>query len=101
MEADEIKEVRIDSSNRLFVLPKSKTFPYIYREAMEVSWDCKSRALHSPVPRKWSHVMWFQQILDAAREQGCELVLTVNTHWLNVPISVKDEILALPARPNA
>ena len=95
MEIDEIKEVSIDSSGRLFVQPQAKAFPYIYREAMEVTWDSSARSLHSPVPREWSYSQWFQKIVSAAREQGCSLVLTANTQWHNVPVTVKEEIQAV------
>lgn len=94
MEIDQIKEVYIDSSGRLFVQPQSKAFPYIYREAMEVSWDSSAQALHGPVPREWSYSQWFLQILSAAKEQGCVLALSANKHWRNIPALVKEEIQA-------
>lgn len=95
MEINEIKEVSLDSAGRIFVFPQSASFPYIYREAMEVTWDSAAKALHSPVPREWSYSRWFQQIVAAAKEQGCSLVLTENTHWHNVPAEVKEEIQAV------
>ncbi|MEJ1959881.1 MAG: hypothetical protein WDM70_11045, partial [Nitrosomonadales bacterium] len=50
MHIDGIKEVGIDHEGRLYVTPKSKTFPMIYREAMEVHWDVKGRYLYAPPP---------------------------------------------------
>jgi hypothetical protein len=95
MEIDEIKEVSIDSSGRLFVQPKSCSFPQIYREAMEVHWDPAVKALYSPIPREWSYPRWFQQIAAAAKEQSCILVLSADTHWRNVPAEVKEGIWAV------
>lgn len=94
MEIDEVQEVSIDSAGRLFVQPSSHSFPFIYREAMEVSWDLSTKALHSPEPRDWSYPKWFQQISAAAKEQGCTLILSANTHWRNVPPEVKESIQA-------
>ena len=73
MDRDEIAEIVIDAAGQLHVVPASHAFPYIYREAMEVHWDPERHSLYSPPPREWSYSRWFQQILVAAREQGCEL----------------------------
>ena len=84
MERDEIALVEIDDTGRLHVVPAHHTFPYIYREAMEVHWDTARGSLHSPKPRQWSYAQWFSHILAAAREQGCELYATGRTQWRNV-----------------
>ncbi|HTN93879.1 MAG TPA: hypothetical protein VMJ33_04795 [Gallionella sp.] len=39
MERDAISEIGMDDEGRLYVAPETKTFPYIYREAMEVHWN--------------------------------------------------------------
>jgi hypothetical protein len=65
----------------------------MYREAMEVGWDPARRSLFSPPPREWSYGRWLQQILAAAREQGCELVVDVRTQWVNIDPSLKIELL--------
>lgn len=101
MDSDEIKEVSIDSQGRLFVYPGTKTFPYIYREALEVAWDSSAKALHSPIPREWSYSRWFQQIVSASKEQGTALVLSVNTYWRNVPSDVKEQIQAAASDSSA
>ena len=95
MDIDEIKEISIDSAGRLLIYPSTHSFPYIYREAMEVHWESAVKALHSPVPREWSYPRWFQQISAAAKEQGCTLVLSESTHWHNVPAEVKASIQAV------
>jgi hypothetical protein len=76
------------------VTPLSATFPYIYREAMEVGWDASGKFLFSPIPKEWSYGRWFQQIIYSTKEQGCELVLSATTVWKGVPDSVRQEIAA-------
>ena len=95
MKRDAIVKVEIDEAGRLHVVPASQEFPYIYREAMEVHWDPDRRSLHSPVPRDWSLVQWFQQILLAAKEQGCELLLSPSTHWFNVAPDLQSQFSPL------
>ena len=96
MERDRIAEVGIDDQHRLYVLPETREFQYIYREAMEVHWDQERGYLFAPTPPRsllkpegW----WFQQILAAARAQGCELQLTASTRWHGIPDAVKQQIL--------
>lgn len=93
MESYRIVEIQIDTAGQLHVFPSSRTFPYVYREAMEIHWDTELGSLHSPVPRGWSYGRWFQQILAAARAQGCELSLTGDTRWLNIDPQTKAELL--------
>jgi hypothetical protein len=93
MERDTIAELEIDTVGKLHVVPSTHAFPYIYREAMEVHWDTVRRSLYSPTPREWSYSRWFQQILTAAKGQGCELRLASSTKWLNIDPGVKAEFL--------
>jgi len=93
MDRDEIAEIVIDAAGQLHVVPASHAFPYIYREAMEVHWDPERHSLYSPPPREWSYSRWFQQILVAAREQGCELYPNAGTIWRNVAESTRAEFL--------
>jgi hypothetical protein len=97
MQQDEIAEVGIDERGRLYVRPATSTFPYIWREAMEVHWDVSGAFLHSPVPREWSYADWYRQIVSAAQEQAWELRLTPRTRWTNVPEEVRVAITAEPA----
>jgi len=53
MQTDLIEAVGIDESGSLWVKPATATFPYIYREAMEVHRDAERACLYSPKPRKW------------------------------------------------
>lgn len=91
MKQDTIDVIEIDGAGQLHVVPSSHSFPYIYREAVEVNWDTVRLSLYSPKPREWSYSQWFQQILQAARAQGCELRLAERTQWLNVDPVIKAE----------
>jgi hypothetical protein len=81
MTTDSIAEVGIDEQERLYIRPSTATFPFIYREAVEVHWDPIERFLFSPPPRDWTYLHWFQHIIDTA---GI-LFLTPVTIWTNVP----------------
>jgi hypothetical protein len=89
---DAIAEIGIDTEQRLYVKPTEATFPYIYRESMEVHWDAERVYLRGPPPRKWSYFIWFQQILKAVNEQGCQLYIKSDTAWVNVPSDVREAI---------
>jgi hypothetical protein len=88
-----IREIKVDADGRLVVvpdLPSTEDFRFIYRAAMEVSWDESSRGLSSPVPRPggWSHPDWFHQISRAvAAEYDVKLLVEPATKW-----SVSDEL---------
>ena len=93
MKRDVVARIEIDSDGRLHVVPASATFPYIWREAMEVHWDADRRSLYAPPPREWSRARWLRQVLDAAREQGCELLLTEQTEWSGIELTVRREMI--------
>ena len=93
MRRDTIARIEIDADGRLHVAPSTETFPYIYREAMEVHWDPGRSTLYGPPPREWSRARWLRQILDAAREQSCDLLVTHETEWVGVGPEVKAELL--------
>ena len=93
MRRDDIVRVEIDADGRLHVVPSLESFPYIYREAMEVHWDTERRSLYGPPPREWSRARWLRQILDAAREQGCELTITDETEWVGVESAVRAKLI--------
>lgn len=92
MRHDEIREVGINGEGSLYVVPAVATFPYIYREAMQVGWDPTESRLFSPKPREWTHLQWFQQIVSAAKEQGCLLEIGKRTKWVNIPVELQTEI---------
>lgn len=98
MKQDTIDVIEIDGVGKLHVVPSTESFPYIYREAMEVNWDAERHSLHSPKPRDWPYLKWFEQILAAAQAQGCELSLADKTKWLNVDPATKLELLQKKVR---
>ncbi len=85
-------EVGIDEAGRLCVAPSSHSFPFIYREAVEVHWDAQGAFLYSPMPREWTYLDWFKQIVSAGELQGCALQLSGDTKWNNVPEELRGEI---------
>ncbi len=93
MNVDLISEIGLDKKERLYIIPKTVKFPYIYREAMEVHWDSTNGYLYSPKPREWSYFDWFRQIISAAKEQSCTLKVTKETKWVNIPSELKGKIL--------
>ncbi len=60
---------------------------------MEVYWDNNGHFLYSPAPREWGYLRWFEQIMNAAKEQGCQLYITDNTKWKDIQDDLKDEIV--------
>jgi hypothetical protein len=92
MRTDVIEAVGVEDDGSLWVKPATATFPYIYREAMEIHWDAERLRLYSPTPREWSHVDWFKQIRNAARIQGVRLTLEQTTSWLNVDADLQQAI---------
>ena len=104
MHHDAIAEIGIDDKGCLYVTPLTKTFPYVYREAMEINWHDKGHYLHAPPPPRAQlaqPITWFWQILDAAKAQGCELHLKPETKWHNIPIQLREEISAATGEPHA
>ena len=95
MERDEIIEIGIDDKERLYLKPASKAFPYIYREAAEVHWDSKENFLYSPKPREWSYLDWYKHIIKIVSGLSCELFITDNTHWVNIPVNLKAQIIQI------
>jgi len=87
-----VAAIEIDASGRIHVSPSKSHFPYIYREAVEVSWDESTQTLHSPVPREWGYARWLRQIFAAAAEQGTQLELSPQTRWINVPPDLQADL---------
>jgi len=92
MDIDQVATIEIDHDGRLHISPATREFPYIYREAMEVSWDPNKRSLYSPRPREWGYGRWLQQILGAAAAQGVKLLVVPGTEWIDVPANIREEL---------
>ena len=101
MNQDTIIEIGIDEEERLYVMPSHQEFPFIYREAVEVHWSAKRNCLYSPKPREWNYLDWFKHIIDAAKLQSVELLISSKTAWRNIPIKLKKEILNSEGPRNA
>jgi hypothetical protein len=101
MNKDKIKEIGIDELERLYVAPQVETFPYVYREALEVHWDENHKYLYAPKPREWSRLDWFKQIISAAKFQGCILHICDKTAWVNISGELKTEIITWSKEQNA
>ena len=93
MRQDPIAQIEIGSDGRLYVAPTSASFPYIWREAMEVHWDSERRSLYAPPPREWSRARWLRQVLDAARTEGIDLQVTDETKWIGVDPEDRAEMI--------
>ncbi len=102
VEMDQIVEVGIDEQRRLYLQPRTLTFPLIYREAADVHWDPDRRRLHSPAPREWTYLRWFQHIVNVVSPQR-ELRFTPSTAWVNIPQELRQEmerwLASKPAEP--
>jgi len=94
MRTDMIKEIGIDAEDRLYIEPRSSTFPFVYLEAMQVGWDSDLGRLFSPKPTEWSYVDWFRQLTAAAVLQGVRLRLSGSTRWRNIDPSMRQQIEA-------
>ena len=93
MKSAAISRVEINARGQLHIVPVGCEFPYIYREAMEVNWATATRSLFSPVPREWSYVDWYRQILSAARKQGVQLTPDAATEWAGIDPDLRAQML--------
>jgi hypothetical protein len=93
VKTDNIKEIGIDASGRLCIFPEKENFSMIWRAASEVHWDNNNSFLYSPKPREWSYYDWFKHIIATVKDAGCDLILTNDTLWINIPDLLKQEII--------
>jgi hypothetical protein len=101
-ESVDIAEVAVDASGRVVVTPAPSAqsdFSFIYRAAMEVTWIPETKSLVGGVPREWSKLRWFNNIVGAVlSEYGIKLVCTPSTRWTNVHEELRKEIEAWSKR---
>ena len=97
MYQDSVAALEIDSEGKLHVLPTKQEFPFVYREALEVSWNEYKRSLYSPTPREWTYSRWLEQIFAAATAQGVRLAIDQDTQWVNIPATIKADLLRAAA----
>jgi hypothetical protein len=90
---DNIKEIGIDTLERLYINPEKEKFSLIYRTVTEVHWDEKGSFLYSPKPKEWTYFDWYKQIVGVVESEcNCKLLLTDNTQWSNIPAQLKRQI---------
>lgn len=91
-----IKEIGIDSLERLFIKPEKEKFTMIYRSATEVHWDVTAGYLYSPKPREWSYLKWFHHITSVILTE-CNMILTIteDTTWSNINYTLKEQNLSV------
>lgn len=92
MKVDIIKETGINELGELYVTPENETFPYIYREALELNWCEHTRSLKAPKPRKWLYEDWFKQILKGAAEQGIKLIFDENSKFVGIDSTLRESL---------
>lgn len=94
MDKDRILKVEIDAAGSLHISPELKKFILIYRTATQVHWNTEKQTLYSPKPSDWSYSDWYNHILKVAKEECfCELYLTIETKWVNIPENLKNVII--------
>lgn len=90
---EQIKEIGIDNSDRLYIVPAKQNFSMIWRSAAEVHWNPDKKCLYSPKPREWSYYKWYCHIISMVKiDYSCKLYVSENTIWTNIPQSLKDQI---------
>ncbi|GAB5537330.1 MAG: hypothetical protein Rubg2KO_35790 [Rubricoccaceae bacterium] len=94
MTRDIVDRIELDAQGRLHVVPRTETFPFIWREAMEVHWNFERGSLYSPSPQTWSYGRWLVHILSAARGQGSHLEVTAETEWVHMEPALQAQMLA-------
>ena len=90
---DTIEEIGIEESGRIYIKPSRQVLLYIYRTATAVHWNESQAYLYSPIPIEFSYFDWYQMILTAAKEQGCELIVSDTTTFKNIPDKLQAQIL--------
>jgi hypothetical protein len=92
----EIGEITVDTAGGMSVHPllsPAEDFAQIYRAAMEVSWDPKSKCLITPPPRQWTRADWFKQVVRAVQsEYGVQLYVSPKTRFVNFSPEDRREI---------
>ncbi len=93
MRKDEIAEIGIDKSERLYIKPRTEKFTMIYRSASEIHWDNEGLFLSSPKPREWTYLDWFKHIVSLIKSDcDCNLILTGKTIWTNIDKVLRENI---------
>jgi hypothetical protein len=95
LKSDNIIAIEIDDLGRLRVYLEKEEFFGIWRTATEVHWDERGLFLYTPNRPEWSYLEWFEHIIRIIRDEAfCELFVNAGTKFVNVPESLKNQILS-------
>jgi hypothetical protein len=99
---DEIAEIGLDSDEKLYLRPRTQTFPHIWPTA---NWDPVRGVVYGPRPKDLAHPELsypasFHRILaEAASMYGVRLKLNARTIWSGIPDALRSEIERAPVDP--
>lgn len=93
---DSIIKIKINDDGQLHIKPEKNRFTLIWGSATEVHWDENDSYLYSPKPREWTYLDWYKHIITVINSEcSCKLIITEQTKWINIPDSLKTQILKL------
>ena len=98
MEHIEIAKIEILRSGKLSVTPIvnwKNLFQFIYRTATGVTWEEESESFISPIPKEWSYLDWYGNIVaSVTSEMGVNLKIAQRTKWKNISDKLQKEIVS-------
>lgn len=92
MKTDKVIEIGIDTENQLYIKPKNSTFPEINGINGDLKWNPDLKVIHAPKPGEFSYLMWYSQIIKAAKKQGYTLEVDSDTRWVNMTDEVMRDV---------
>lgn len=101
MNKDNIIEIGIDLDDQFYIKPKVSSFSDINSQSKDINWNNDLKVIYSPKPGEWSYLMWYCEIIKAAKLQGCILQIDDNTKWVNIDDDLKKDIKILAANQNS
>lgn len=99
MKIEIISKIEIAKNGEMFIVLASggkSHYHMIYREAAEVYWDEVRKGFKTPKPRQWTYKEWFEHVIKVAANCSIFLELSNKTRFINVPLSVIQEIKKAP-----
>lgn len=92
-----IDRLRLDDNGRIRVQPIAKDYRHIYRSAMSVRWDLKSRELYTLPIKDFSPREELRQILAAVQQEyGDRLLTTRDSLFVDKPDKLTAELIRNP-----
>ena len=93
MEIDNIIEIGIDNSERLYIKPENEKFTQIYRTATEVHWDNDGCYLYSPKPKDWTYLQWY--IFPKCFFSNYQFTITIFNNIYDMIIPLQERMLEM------